>query len=278
MLPFGTIQRFGARRLTRSLPKIDNTHFRLDSRYAGSVPEARVIKYLKLPFCFDADRLKAEVRGMREVDWRRHYQILQYEGEWTALPLRSVDGRADDVIVSPVAASFYEDTVFLAGSPYLREVLATFQCPLRAVRLMRLNAAAMIKEHTDAELYFETGEARIHVPIITHPDVEFIVDQERLRLEEGQCWYINFNLPHSVSNRSPVERIHLVIDVTVNDWLRDIFDDPSITARKEISPQHSYDRKTIGLMIDRLREMDTSTSRQMADDFEAQLTTGQTSA
>ena len=186
------------------------------------MPEATVVKYLKLPFSFDADRLQAEVRKMRQVDWRRHYQTLHYDGDWTALPLRSVDGRADHVIVSPVAVSVYQDTVFLSVSPYLTEVLATFQCPLRAVRLMKLGAGAVIKEHTDAELHFETGEARIHVPIVTHPDVEFMVDRERLRLGEGECWYINFNLPHSVCNRSPVDRIHLVIDVTVNDWLRDV--------------------------------------------------------
>jgi hypothetical protein len=69
--------------------------------------------------------------------------------------------------------------MFLSRSPYLREVLTTFRCPLQAVRLMKLNVGAIIKEHTDAELYFEAGEARIHMPIITHPDVEFIVDRER---------------------------------------------------------------------------------------------------
>lgn len=230
-----------------------------------------LIKYLKLPFTFDAARLEAEVRAIEEPHWQRHYQVLHYQGRWTALPLRSLGGQAGNIVVSPVPASDYQDTVFLQRSPYLQEVLATFQCPLRTVRLMRLNSGAVIKEHVDAELFFESGEARIHVPVITHPDVEFIVDQERLVLDPGTSWYINFNLPHRVLNPSPVDRIHLVIDVTVNGWLQDLFTHPSITVKKEIPQPQRYDEQTLRLMIERLREMDTPTSRQMANDFEAQL-------
>jgi hypothetical protein len=39
----------------------------------------------------------------------------------------------------------------------------------------------------------------------------------------GEIWYLDFNQPHSVVNRGKSERVHLVIDVCVNDWLTERF-------------------------------------------------------
>ena len=38
-------------------------------------------------------------------------------------------------------------------------------------------------------------------------------------MQEGEAWYLNFNLPHRVKNGSSSDRLHLVMDCTVNDWL-----------------------------------------------------------
>jgi hypothetical protein len=108
----------------------------------------------------------------------------------------------------------------LARCEYLRGVLAAFECPLKAVRLLRLRAGSTILEHRDSDLRFEDGEIRIHVPVQTNPDVEFVVAGRRLILEEGDAWYIDFSLPHRVHNRGTTDRIHLVIDARLNDWAR----------------------------------------------------------
>ena len=42
-------------------------------------------------------------------------------------------------------------------------------------------------------------------------------------MREGETWYFNVNFFHSVTNNSPLDRIHLVIDCVVNDWLRAFF-------------------------------------------------------
>ena len=234
-----------------------------------------IVKYLKLPFLFDVERFQSDVRALQETAWQLHYQKLHYQGNWTALPLRSQGGDARNIIVSPDSTRPYHDTVFLSATPYFREVLSHFQCPQRAVRLMKLASGAIIKQHTDADLHFEQGEARLHIPIATHPGVEFWVDRERLPLAEGECWYINFNLPHSVRNNSPVDRIHLVVDVTVNDWIREVFRSPAIEVRKEIpQPLVTYDERTKREMILRFRAMNTPTANGMADEFEAQLAGG----
>ena len=146
-----------------------------------------IIKYLQLPFYFDVTLLKAEVATLDKTSWQLHYQKLHYEGEWTALPLRSVDGRADNVIISPLQGSQYQDTFFLNQCPYLQEVLAHFKCPLLAVRLLKLKAGAIIKEHKDAELYFEKEEIRMHIPVVTNDKVEFYLGPAVYSLDS--VWY-----------------------------------------------------------------------------------------
>lgn len=232
----------------------------------------QIIKYLKLPFVFDSGLLQQEVAALSAMTWLPHYQVKHYEGEWSAIPLRSIGGKADDVIVSPTDNRDYRDTIFLERSPYLQQVLQTFLCPLQAVRLLKLNAGSVIKEHRDAELNFERGEIRLHIAVCTHPDVEFLLDKERVNLQEGECWYMNFNLPHSIHNKSAVNRVHLVIDAVVNDWVKQLFASPAITVKKEtadLSGVLSDDTKR--KMIVQFREMNTSISHQMADALEKEM-------
>ena len=232
----------------------------------------QIIKYLQLPFFFDAGLLQQELDALSAKQWLPHYQVKHYEGEWSAIPLRSIAGKVDDIIISPTGNGDYRDTIFLESSTYMKEVLQTFQCPLQAVRLLKLNAGSIIKEHRDAELNFESGEIRLHIPVLTHPDVDFFLDKERLTLQEGECWYMNFNLPHSISNKSSINRVHLVIDALVNDWVKQLFSSPDISVKKEtedLSRTLSDDIKR--KMILQFREMNTAVSNRMADDLEKEL-------
>ena len=232
----------------------------------------QIIKYLKLPFLFDAGLMQQEVNNLAAPQWLPHYQVKHYEGEWTAIPLRSIGGKADDIIISPTDDRDYLDTVFLENSLYLQKVLQSFLCPLQAVRLLKLNAGSYIKEHCDAGLNFESGEIRIHIPVLTHADVEFFLDKEKMNLQEGECWYMNFNLPHSIQNKSSINRVHLVIDALVNDWVKQLFSSPDIAVKKEtadLSGILSDDTKR--KMILQFREMNTSVSNKMADDLETEM-------
>src|SRR5258705_5880501 len=105
-----------------------------------------MIKYLQLPFHFDVKKMQEELLQMDSAAWQLHYQKKHYEGDWSALPLRSVRGDAVNIIVSPENNPEYKDTVFLDNSIYFKEVLSSFKCPLLAVRLLKLNAGAVIKE------------------------------------------------------------------------------------------------------------------------------------
>ena len=230
-----------------------------------------MLNYLRLPCRFDAISMQHELAQWCSGNWQQHYQKLHYEGNWSAIPLRSVGGKSDDIFISPVENAGYLDTAFLQQSPYLQQVLAYFKCPLLAVRMLKLDAGALIKEHRDADLCYEKGEVRLHIPVITHPDVEFYSNRERIDMKEGECWYINFNLTHSIRNNSPVNRVHLVIDAKVNDFIHELFADPSITIKKESEVKQGPDDSTKKMMIENLRAMNTATSLRMADELEKEL-------
>jgi GNAT superfamily N-acetyltransferase len=199
------------------------THIEMEWRPAPvPVFEPVLPDAVKLPLPFNVPRLQADLAGLRAREFVPHFNQAGYEGDWSALPLRSVGGRTDHIYPNPTAKDAFADTPLLARCPAIQAALGSLPCPRQSVRLLRLKAGSIIKEHRDHELGFEDGEVRLHIPIITNPEVHFILDQVRIIMNEGECWYLNVNRPHSVANRGTGDRIHLVIDCVVNDWLREL--------------------------------------------------------
>lgn len=181
---------------------------------------------LRLPLDFDPARLAADMDSIAGTGWISHFVTQNYEGDWSVIPLRAQAGARHPVemIYSNPSARAFEDTPLLAAAPYFRAVLASFACPLQAVRLMRLAPGSLIKEHSDHDLRFEDGTARLHIPVVTSDAVDFRLNGVRCVMAAGSCWYLRLSDPHSVANRGMADRVHLVVDATVNGWLTDLFD------------------------------------------------------
>jgi Aspartyl/Asparaginyl beta-hydroxylase len=190
----------------------------------ASSNETASLAGLKIPFRFDRERLQRDLERVAPGEWSDHYNERDFGGQWQGAALRSASGSVLDIGAGPAGNGHFADTPLLARCSYFREVLGEFLCPLKSVRLLSLAPGSFIREHSDHALGFEDGEVRIHIPIHTNPGVEFYVCGERLLLEEGECYYINVNLPHRVNNRGSEARIHLVIDAEVNDWVRRMFE------------------------------------------------------
>lgn len=58
---------------------------------------------------------------------------------------------------------------------------------------------------------------------MTNEAVDFRLNGVRCVMAAGTCWYLRLADPHSVTNRGPTDRVRLVIDATVNGWLKDLF-------------------------------------------------------
>lgn len=181
---------------------------------------------LRLPLEFDPARLAADLANLSAVAWTAHFVTQNYDGDWSAIALRGPAGARHPVqmIYSDPSCTDYADTPMLAASPYFQEVLAAFACPVQAVRLMRLAPGSLIKEHHDHDLSFEDGMVRIHVPVTTNEGVDFRLNGVRCSMPAGSSWYLRLSDPHSVANRGPSDRVHLVIDAAVNDWIGALFE------------------------------------------------------
>ncbi len=176
---------------------------------------------VQLPLAFDPAPLAADIIALERGDWTEHFVKQNYEGEWSVLPLRaSATARHPIQMIYPApGVTEFVDTPWRARMPALSAVVDAFQSPVRTVRLMRLAAGSVIKEHEDLDLDVADGFARIHVPVVTNPEVDFRLNGMRVRMAPGEAWYLRLADPHSVANRGETARIHLVIDLVVNDWL-----------------------------------------------------------
>ncbi len=194
----------------------------------------------RLAVAFDPLPLQAEVRGLAPQDWVPHFNAHYHDGGWDGVPLRSVGAAEGHLFtseagVSSSAPESFADTTLLARCPGLRNVLDAFHCPLLSVRLLRLLAGHGIHEHRDDCLSLEDGTARLHIPLLTNPGVEFYLQGQRVVMNEGETWYLNLSLPHRVHNHGTSDRVHLVIDCAVNDWLRGLIS-AAANAPQNLSP------------------------------------------
>jgi hypothetical protein len=178
---------------------------------------------MKLPLSFDAFRLREDAALFDDTEWTPHFNVHNYEGEWSVVPLRAVKGARFEIYPDPNAPAGYVETAQMSRCVYVPEVLNSFQCKLQTVRFLKLAAGSQIRRHRDYALGLEDGFIRIHVPVATNDQVEFMLADERVEMREGEAWYLNVNFHHSVRNNGGTDRIHLVIDCVVNDWLRAFF-------------------------------------------------------
>ena len=178
--------------------------------------------FAQLPLHFDAEKMRQDVFSLNPELWQKHFNTQVYTGDWRGLALRALPGASTTLFAESNVDADYLDTVHLQNAGYLSEVLSHFACKLNSVRLLSLAPGAVIKHHRDYGLGPEDGEVRIHIPIQTHEQVHFYLEEQRIPMAEGQTWFLNFNRFHRVDNFSPVTRIHLVLDCMMNPWLTEL--------------------------------------------------------
>lgn len=221
-----------------------------------------LVRSIRFPLFFDTDRLKEDVNKIIHENWTAHYNTKDYSGKWTSIALMSENGKSDQIYASPNATEKLMPTEILDSCTYFKEILDGFPFEKTAVRLLQLAVGAEVKPHTDNCLGYEDGCFRLHIPIITNSEVEFILDGNRLIMNEGECWYIDANFTHSVANRGTKDRIHLVIDGLRNEWTDALFfkeADPEQFIRPE--PILSEEQKR--QMIAELQRMNTPMANEL---------------
>jgi len=159
--------------------------------------------FIQLPLRFDAARLAHELALLEAAPWRLHPDKTNGN---SALPLISADGGDNDD-----ATGDMRPTPHLERSPYLQQVIASFGEVFGRSRFMRLAPGCEVSEHVDVH-YHWFNRVRIHVPVVTNPDVLFYCDDQHRHMAAGECWIFDTWRLHHVQNRGPHARTHLVID------------------------------------------------------------------
>lgn len=228
-------------------------------------------RYLKFPMQFDEQRLAEDLSRTMESQWVPHFNTGGYTGNWNAVSLYAKGGNEQNIFALSPDNSELSETPLMKECCYFREILDTFKFPILSVRLLRLEAGAEIKPHTDYELGYEDGQFRLHIPIITNPDVEFILDGERLIMLPGECWYTNVNLVHSVANRGTVDRVHLVIDGVRNAWTDELFFSLAPPSSFEAVREEVLSDETIIRMLEELKNNPQMAGHPIIGELEKKL-------
>jgi hypothetical protein len=108
---------------------------------------------------------------------------------------------------------------------------------LERVRLLKMGAktgGARLSRHTDIgdkAAGLRDGQiARFHIPLLTHRDAKMTIwdldgTSTAHQLPAFTCWYLDARKPHAVANLSPLDRVHLVVDVVADAGLRSLLAD-----------------------------------------------------
>ncbi|RON05348.1 aspartyl beta-hydroxylase [Pseudomonas brassicacearum] len=172
--------------------------------------------FSRLPVTVPLPVLLQALAQINDSDWHSHFNRDYYTGVWSGVALVSaVDtltelspGRGEPVLRAP----------WLQDSRWQR-ALQDLPLDMVSARLLKLGPGSRIHEHRDYDLEGPAADLRLHIPLLSPPNVDFLLDGLRIPMNAGECWFLDLSRPHSVDNRDSRERVHLVIDCRPGPWL-----------------------------------------------------------
>lgn len=102
----------------------------------------------------------------------------------------------------------------------LDEILNRLECPVYEVDLFSMLPGGQLYPHRDLRGTLELGRLRPHLPLATNSAAEFLFDGLTVTMASGELWALNTSHLHAAANRGTTDRIHLVLEVGVNSWLK----------------------------------------------------------
>jgi hypothetical protein len=169
----------------------------------------------RLPLRFDVPSLQTAVAALPTDAWQSHFNTGYYEGEWSGVALLTPSDAP-----TPLAPGQGAAQAGACCDAFWRAQLARFEAPIRSARLLRLGPGGRIREHRDYDLGLPDCDLRLHVPIATDADVEFLLDGRQVPMQPGECWFLDLSRPHRVDNFGGLARVHLVLDCRPSPWLQ----------------------------------------------------------
>lgn len=102
---------------------------------------------------------------------------------------------------------YYNKKFFDSVDDILTSVYGEGRITMMTINVMQPNSEISI--HKDETT---RGTKRIHIPVITHPDVKVFNDPDEIHMEVGGMYRLNHYELHWVKNPTDIERVHIVVD------------------------------------------------------------------
>ncbi len=108
--------------------------------------------------------------------------------------------------------------------------------------LVNLLPEGRVLEHKDDTEEILLHTHRVHLPIKTNPDVDFVIEDVVFKLDYGHLYEFSNQVFHYVLNRSQENRVHLILDYMEHDVLanfrrRHASSEPVVWATSYADPQ-----------------------------------------
>jgi len=172
--------------------------------------------------------------------------------KWKSITLKSEKGDEQSFLRKSFLGigknNCYKYTKAMKNCEYFKKILEEIPTDIYLVRILKLEERGIIGYHTDDEVFKEkTKIIRCHIPIVTHPNIEFgigfpiskrphpnkhpdnpdkkeyrALDLDKKHLEAGNMYYTNVNTLHAVYNPTNIARYHLCIDMRPPEFMIDL--------------------------------------------------------
>jgi hypothetical protein len=121
------------------------------------------------------------------------------------------------------------------------------KCDIMRVQLAELPPGGIITPHRDVNIL--AAVHRLHVPLVTHKGVKFIIAGQRFFLEEGKLYDLNNVVLHSVENKSDIVRIHLLVDMIPHSIARAHYHATEKAMLSAVAASRAMSKSVVGFML-----------------------------
>lgn len=172
--------------------------------------------FSRLPVTVDLPLLLQALAQVQADAWKAHFNTGYYQGDWSGVALIAPANTL--VELGPGDGAPVARTLWVNDSRWA-DALRGLDLDIRSARLLRLGPGSHIHEHCDYDLSGPQADRRLHIPLLSPAEVDFMLREQRIPMAAGELWYLDLSRPHSVYNWSSGERVHLVLDCRPGLWL-----------------------------------------------------------
>ncbi|NND00769.1 MAG: hypothetical protein HKN85_11365 [Gammaproteobacteria bacterium] len=163
---------------------------------------------IKLPLSFEAERLAEEIIQFGKLKWQTG---------------STANGNATLLLFSAESRESSMPDGLLSKTPYIRQLLASFEAVISRVYLTRVAPGGRALPQPDSR-YLWRNHLRIILPINTAPDTTFYCGAERAQMAAGESWVFDPWLQHGYQNNLNGAQLYLLIDALGSSALWQMMD------------------------------------------------------